>query len=393
MKITKLETICLTRMHEPERQWITSRYRTIKADCAVVRIHTDEGLVGIGEASAYGWPLRIASWVEWLSPLLIGKDPRDPSIVPHPNDRGRPHDAAVAGIDCALWDLRGKIEGKRTSELLAASPIDKVRLYASSGCRYDWRDSPHQLIEEALGYVDEGYTALKFRIGTEWSWDGVTVDRFLGLVRELVQEVDGRMDLMLDGNQRLTEDEALEIARELDRLDFVWFEEPIPQDDIDAYARLNAAVDLPITGGEQYTTLERFRPYLEKRAYGVVQPDAGVCGITELLRIAEMADHYGVDLCPHSWHNGLMCMAHAHVVAGLPNAASKPSQAGRVQNKVELCLIQGPLQWGMLAEKPAIEDGWLVLPDKPGFGVDLAENVAEKYPHVEGHYGLNVERD
>jgi L-alanine-DL-glutamate epimerase-like enolase superfamily enzyme len=77
-------------------------------------------LVGIGEASAYGWPLRIADWVEWLSPMLIGKDPRDPSIVPHPNDRSRPHDTAIAGIDCALWDLRGKIEGKRTSELLAS---------------------------------------------------------------------------------------------------------------------------------------------------------------------------------------------------------------------------------------------------------------------------------
>ena len=160
--------------------------------------------------------------------------------------------------------------------------------------------------------------------------------------------------------------------------------------------RLNAAVDMPVTGGEQYTTLERFRPYLERNAYGIVQPDAGVCGITELLRIAEMAESYGVDLCPHSWHNGLMCMAHAHFVAGLPNAASIPGaagHAGRVQNVVELCMIQGPLQWGMLAEPPAIEDGWLALPDKPGFGVDLAGNVAETFPHVEGHYGLIVERD
>ena len=393
MKITKLETICLTRLHEPERQWVTATYRTIKADCAVVVIHTDEGLVGIGEASAYGWPLKIKRWVEWLSPMLIGKDPRDPSIVPHPNDQGRPHDTAVAGIDCALWDLRGKIEGKRTSELLSPNPIDKVRLYASSGCRYDWRDDPRQLIEEALGYVERGYTAMKFRIGTSWSWDGVTVDRFLGLVDELVQAVDGRMDLMLDGNQRLSEEEALVIAKALDRHGFMWFEEPIPQDDLEGYVRLNGAVDMPVTGGEQYTTLERFRPYLEKKAYGIVQPDAGICGITDLLRIAEMADRYGIDLCPHSWHNGLMCMAHAHTVAGLPNAAAVPSEAGRVQNVVELCEIQGPLQWGMLAEKPIIEDGWRHLPDKPGFGVALAENVAEKYPHIEGHYGVIVERD
>ena len=150
---------------------------------------------------------------------------------------------------------------------------------------------------------------------------------------------------------------------------------------------------MPITGGEQYTTLERFRPYLERRAYGVVQPDAGTCGITELLRIAEMADRYDIDVCPHSWHNGLMCMAHAHLAAGLPNAASVPNQSGRVQNMVELCQIQGPLQWGMLAEKPVIKNGWLTLPDKPGFGVDIAENVAETYPYIEGHYGLVVERD
>ena len=156
---------------------------------------------------------------------------------------------------------------------------------------------------------------------------------------------------------------------------------------------------MPITGGEQYNTLEHFRPYLERRAYDIVQPDAGACGMTEASRIAEMAHRYGADVCPHSWHNGLMAMAHAHIVAALPHASSVPgntgvpSTTGRVQNVVELCMIQGPLQWGMLAEQPVIDDGWLTLPDKPGFGVELAENVAEKYPYVEGHYGLVVERN
>ncbi len=392
MRITKLDTLCLSRMHEPERQWITALYRTVKADCAIVRIHTDEGLIGIGEASAYGWPLKIQSWVEWLSPTLVGKDLNDASIAPHPNDRDRAHDAAVGGIDCALWDLRGKIAGKRTSDCLAQEPKERVRLYASSGCRYDWRDDPQQLIREALGYIDEGYSAMKFRIGTEWSWGGVTVDRFLGLVRELAQEVDGRMDLMLDGNQRLSEEQALTIAQEIERLGFLWFEEPIPQTDIDGYVRLNAAVQIPITGGEQFTTLERFRPYLERHAYDVVQPDAGVCGITEFLRIAAMAERFGIDICPHSWHNGLMCMAHAHVVAGLPNADGSLSSDGHVPNMVELCMIQGPLQWDVLAQPPEINDGWLELPQAPGFGVDIAPDVEALYPYVEGHYALTVER-
>ena len=138
-KITALETICLSRLHEPERQWLTSRYRTVKADCAIVVIHTDGGLAGIGEASAYGWPLMIREWVEWMAPELVGKDPQDPGIVPHPNGLSRAHDAAVAGIDCALWDLKGQLAGKRVSELLADRPLERVRLYCSSGCRYDWR--------------------------------------------------------------------------------------------------------------------------------------------------------------------------------------------------------------------------------------------------------------
>ena len=294
MKVTALDTLCLSRMHEPERQWFTAQYRTVKADCAVVRVHTDGGLVGIGEASAYGGPTRIAEWVGWLAPTLIGKDPTDAATAPHPNGRNRAHDAAVAGIDCALWDLRGQIEGKRVSELLGDSPADSVPMYASSGCRYDWRKQPVQLIEEATGYVEQGFPAMKFRIGTQWDWDGVTVDRFLGLVRELHQEVAGRMELALDGNCRLTMDEALPIARELDRLGFAWLEEPIPWSDIDGYAALAAAVEMPVTGGESFTTLEQFRPYIEQRAYDIVQPDAGICGLTELVRIAEMVAHHGL---------------------------------------------------------------------------------------------------
>jgi L-alanine-DL-glutamate epimerase-like enolase superfamily enzyme len=381
MQITQVETKLLSRMHEPERQWFTSRFRVVKADCAVVVITTDAGLTGIGEACAYGNPRLIREWVAWLSPMLVGRDPTDPAALPHPNGRARPYDCAVAGIDCALWDLKGQMAGKRTAELLKGEPLDKVRVYASSGCRYDWADRPEQLIDEALDYVAQGLTALKFRIGTEWSWQGVTVDRFLGLVRELAQAVDGRMELMLDGNQRLTEAEALPIARELDRLGFAWFEEPIPQADIAGYARLNAAVAMPITGGERFTTLEQFRPYLERRAYGIVQPDAGVCGISECMRIAEMADRYEIDFCPHSWHNGLMAMANAHLVAALP----KP----RV---LEVCMIQGPLQWGMLADPPPIVDGYLALPDRPGLGVTLTPDAEAKFPYVEGHYAIDLER-
>jgi L-alanine-DL-glutamate epimerase-like enolase superfamily enzyme len=392
MKITKLETLCLSRLHEVERQWFTSRFRTIKADCAIVVIHTDEGVTGIGEASAYGWPLLIREWVDFLAPDLIGKDPTDPTLAPHPNGRARPHDAAIAGIDCALWDLRAKSQGLSVAKLINSQAADQVRLYASSGCRYDWRERPEQLIDEALEYIDQGYSALKFRPGTDWNWDGITIDHFLGFVRELAQAVDGRMELMLDGGLRWSEDEAMTIAKELDRLDFAWFEEPIARENIDGYARLCAAVEMPISGGETFHTVEQFRPYLEKKAYDIVQPDAGICGITELLRIAEVADRHGVDLIPHSWHNGLMCMAHAHAIAALPLQHRAKGDASRHHNLVELCLIQGPLQWEILANPPAIVDGWLHLPDQPGLGVELGADLAERFPYIEGHYAISLER-
>jgi L-alanine-DL-glutamate epimerase-like enolase superfamily enzyme len=381
MKIRSVSTVLLSRLHEPERQWFSSTFRSIKADGAVVVIDTDTGLSGIGEACAYGGPVQIAEWASFYQRELAGKDPLDPAAVPHPNGRSHAHDAAVAGIDCALWDLRGQIAGKPVAHLLRPDALSKVRLYASAGCKYDWRKRPEQVVDEALGFLAQGFTAYKFRIGTHWDWDGVTVERFLILVRTLARAVDGRMELMLEGNQRLTEEQALQIGRAIDELGFIWFEEPIPMADVAGYARLNAALRLPISGGEQLTTLEQFRPYLEKQAYGIVQPDAGWCGISEGMRIAEAAVRYGIDLCPHSWHNGLMAMANAHLVAALPNP--------RV---LEVCMHQGPLQWEMLAQAPLMQDGWMTLPARPGLGVELAPGIEERYPYIEGHYAVSIER-
>jgi L-alanine-DL-glutamate epimerase-like enolase superfamily enzyme len=384
MKITAIQTLCLSRPHEPERQWFTASYRTLKADCAIVIIDTDEGLRGIGEACAYGVPPKIREEVARLTPTLLGRDPLDPTVNPRPVGRNAPFDTATAGIDAALWDLRGKVADQRVAELLAApgqTPLPRVRLYASSGCRYDWENRPESIIDEALGYAEEGYTAYKMRTGTEWSWAGVTVERFLDLMRQVVGAVGDRMEVMLDGNQRLCFDDALVVARELDALGCAWLEEPIPQADIAGYARLNEAVAMPVTGGEQFTTVEQFEPYFAQRAYAIVQADGGWCGLTEGMRIARRAYEFGVGMCPHNWHNGLMTLANAHLVAALPEP-----------KVLELCLIQGPLQWEILREKPVIRDGYLELPAAPGLGVELAEDLEERFPYIEGPYGVRVER-
>lgn len=382
IRITKVETLCLSRRHEPEREWFTTTMRIVKADCTVVVIHTDDGLAGIGEACSYGVPDQIRLAVERLAPLLIGRDPLDPSTAPHPNGRSWSYDCAAAGIDCALWDIRGKAAGKRVAELLSGNPLRRIELYASAGCSYDWRQRPEQLIEEALHYMGQGFKTFKFRLGTHWPWDGVNVDRMLGLIAELSQAVGGRMALALDGNQRLTEEDAAALGRGLDRIGgFAWFEEPIPMSDRAGYVRLNGQLDVPVTGGEQYTTVEQFLPYLEEGAYAVTQQDAGICGITEGHRIAAIGSHYGVPTIPHNWHNGLMTMANAHMVAALPNPVM-----------LELCMIQGPLQWALLRSKPTIADGYLELPDAPGLGAELNEALEERFPYIESDYYVSVEK-
>ena len=126
-RITDVKTICLSRLHEIERQWASSNFKTIKADCAIVLIETDSGLQGIGEACAYGEPKVIADWVGWYRRQLVGRRVDDFQSWPHTNDRNWGHDTAVAGIDCALWDLRGKIEGKPVYEYFGGAKRDTVR--------------------------------------------------------------------------------------------------------------------------------------------------------------------------------------------------------------------------------------------------------------------------
>lgn len=386
MRITSVTTIVGTRLHTRADQWVTDRYRSIKADIAIVVIETDEGLVGIGEACSYGNPLQIRDWVEWYAPSLIGADPSDTSIVPAPTGTavvhavGSAHDFAVAGIDCALWDLRGRAAGVAVGELLGGEPAGTVEVYASGGVRYDWRDDPLALVDDVAGYVARGYSTVKFRLGTAWGWDDVTPERFLRLVDVVREEVGDDVGLAVDGNSRLTRDQAWEVARGLQDRDVLWFEEPLPKDDLEGYVALARGLDLPISGGESFTTVEQFRPWVEAGAFDVVQPDAGVCGITELMKIGRLAERSGLDLVPHSWHNGLMALANAHAVHALPNATM-----------VEECMVQGPLKWDMLVGGDPVVGGRLAV-SGPGLGAELVPDLEGRYPYVEGHYSVEVFR-
>lgn len=380
-RIVSIETLSLSRMHDRGQQWFTATYRTIKADCCLVLIHTDSGRTGVGEASAYGNPTRISNHVKSLAPLMIGQSLSTVGWL-HPNGRDQSFDCAVAGIDTALWDLRGQVAARPVAKLINETAVDYVAVYASGGCRYDWHTNPEQVINEALEYQRQGFQAFKFRLGTHWDWDGVTCDRFIELVTELVHATSPDLGLMLDGNCRLSEDQALAIGKALDRLGrFRWFEEPIDKNDLEGYRRLSTALDVPVSGGESFSTVEQMMPYLKAHAISIAQQDVGLCGITEAVHIGEIAATYGIRMVPHSWHNGVMILANAHAVAAV-----------EAEPLVEMNMLQGPLQWGILDGPMPVTRGRLDISQNAGIGAKLAQDVTERYPYIEGHYGVTVVR-
>ena len=239
MRITDVTTTNATRMHGLDEQWFTHTFRSVKADLSLVTIATDEGVIGIGEACAYGNPVQIADWVSWLAPTLIGADLDDPSIVPRPTGTSfaRPiesaYDYAVAAIDCALWDARARAQGLPVSRLINPDADDTVQMYASGGVRYDWRTSDQRaLVDDIVGYVAQGYSAVKFRLGTSWAWDGVTPERFLALFDLVRAEVGDGIGLAVDANSRLSREEAQAVAYGLDERGALFFEEPIAKKDL-----------------------------------------------------------------------------------------------------------------------------------------------------------------
>ena len=389
MKITDIHTLCLSRRHEPELIWFSSQFRVFKADCPVVTIETDEGIQGIAEPSTYGDPPKIRERIDRMKPDLIGRDPLDPDLVTLATG-DRQADITNAGIELAQWDIRGKIEGKQVAELLVPEltpdqpdrkPKKRLRLYASAGVQYDWDDHPESVIDEAVRLADEGFTAYKMRIGTHWGWSGVTLDRFIDLVRKVTDAVGDRLELKLEGNTRFNQEDALRMGHVLDELGWDWFEEPLDKSNVEGYARLNAALDLPITGGESNSRLADFEPFFESNAYSIAQLDVGVCGMAEALRIARRAAECGIRLIPQNWHNGLLTVSNAHLIAALPHDAVLEQFVG-----------QGPLQWDILKEQPDWSEGHFVMPEAPGWGVDLGEDLETRFPWIDGPWGEREER-
>src|SRR5438045_5055781 len=337
----------------------------------LVEVLTDEGLAGIG--SAMTSKSLVQAGVQLLRPHLIGERPDEPARVTEKlrqstfwQGRGGAVEHAISGIDIALWDLFGLVTGQPVSRLLGGNYRSRIKPYGSI-----LFDEPGPLRTTLQQTVARGFKAIKMGWRPFGRRDRKTDEL---LVRTARQTVGPDIELMVDagGSEQFWPHGykwALETAKMLRDHDIVWFEEALPPDDLEGFIELRRHAPLPITTGEVLTRRQSFRPFLEKHAVDIVQPDCTKCGgISEAIRIAWMAYEHNILYVPHGWNTAIGLAADLHLVAAVP-----------VARYVEY-LTPTPYIDELITVpfKPDAE-GYLRIPEKPGLGIELNREAMKRY--------------
>ncbi len=326
-----------------------------------VEIETDEGISGVGECS--GWPRVVETAVQDLSQILIGLDPAPIDRIWNQLYRammghglvGTVGSGALSGLEMALWDIKGKALGQPVWQLLGGAIRDRIPVYGHA-----------HTADAARALMDLGYTALKT------PFTGlVDLDR-VAMLREAVGP---DMDIAVDahGPSWMTAQDAILIGRELEQFDLLFYEDPVAPENLDMLARVRDAVAVPLAAGERVGTIHGCRPYIERDLVDVIQPDTGRGGgITQMRKIAAMAESHGIMLAPHSGSLGPVAeFAALHVMATVPNAL--------LLERIE---ADWPGRYDVVTPVLAVEDGCLPLPTAPGLGVELVKDEIARYPSV-----------
>lgn len=341
----------------------------------LVKISTDNGLIGWGESTLEGKPKSTMAAVEELADYLIGKDPL--RIEHHWQHiyrsaffrGGNVLMSALSGLDQALWDIAGKHYGVPVYKLLGGPTRDRVRVYAHWGLG-DISDEGLAKAKDRLTYLQTkgGYTAFKSGPGGKWRAHEppAVIDAFVKRAYLTREWVGPEVEIAFDFHGKMTPALAIEICYELKGMRPMFVEEPVPQDNVDALKLVSDHVTFPIATGERLLSRWEFRQVLEKQAAAYIQPDGSHAGgISELKKIAIMAEVYYIHMMPHCAIGPVALMACSHVDAAIPNFL--------IQESV------GP-DWltDILAEPLPLKDGYLELTDKPGLGIEINEAEVRK---------------
>ena len=392
VKITDMKVTLLSCALPPEEQWyldwMPERYKCWKTDSILVEVFTDAGIKGIGGASPYGGPEDVKPYLEnVIKPAIIGKNPFDIEFLTC-GVKVRGPMVGWAAVDIALWDIIGRIKGKPVYEFLAVDhpPKLKIPVYASAGEMYEGETWPDNLIEEALKLKSKGFKAYKFRPGYYWrdasvssngtSASGMNMSKYIDGVWKIREAVGPEFGLIQECQAFWNMEQTMKFIPEAEKLKMIWIEDPlIKTDDTEGYKKIKEAltkVKLSY-GGNAMDNRFGYKEWIDRNAMDIVQPEAGIMGITEAWWVSRMAHLQGQLCAPHNWHDGLLTIANAQVGAGISNLIMLESNQ-----------TFDPLRTGLFKEPLVIKDGYLELPEKPGLGVELIDDVAKKFPFIPG---------
>ena len=341
----------------------------------LVKITTDNGLVGWGETTLEGKPKSTVAAVEELSDYLIGKDPL--RIEHHWQHiyrsaffrGGNVLMTALSGIDQALWDIAGKYYEVPVYQLLGGPVRDRIRVYAHWGIS-SLTDEGKSSAKDRLEWLQKtgGYTAFKSGPGGKWRAHEApsVIDNFVECAYLMREWVGLDVELAFDFHGKMTPALAIEICHELQGMRPMFVEEPVPQENVEALKLVSDHVTFPIATGERLLTRWGFREIFEKQAVAYIQPDTShVGGITELKKVANMGEVYYIHIMPHCAIGPVAFSASLHVDAAVPNFL--------IQEQVD-----SGLGAGLFKENWRVIDGHIDLPTKPGLGFEIDETEAEQ---------------
>jgi galactonate dehydratase len=347
-----------------------------------VRIYTDQGIIGQGEATdaAVGAPAIIKGFRRFL----IGQDPLNVDALWEnvrtmgifSGAQGGQYTAALSGLEIALWDLAGKAVGLPIYQLLGGKFRDKIRMY----CDTDMPDPLAPAAHEKLQWVkDQGFTAMKMDIDeardparfdkVNWTASNGEIDRMVSWVKHVRESIPKEMDLAVDMHGRYDAATAKKVAKELEPFQLMWLEEPVPAEDIDAMTDIRQSTSTPIGCGENLYMRWGYADLLHKRGIDVITPDIQKTGgLSEARKIANLAQTHYIPFAPHCVVSPIGTMASAHVCASIPNFLA-----------CEWHWISRQDYWkGWVKEGEIIDKGYVTVTDKPGIGVEMNEEVARR---------------
>lgn len=377
MQITKVEPILLSYKYKPDEQWGWSGGEVKVWHTSLVRVWTDEGIYGLGEmGTGHYIPEAARAICNFLANTLIGQDPFEINVLFDKMYKlganwGRRGIAmgVISGIENALWDLKGKALGVPVHTLLGGKFRNSIRTYASGGM-----EQPiESLIREVNSYLERGFTAVKIR-------GGYDAKRDTEKVKALREALGYDFDLAIDCGQGYvpfawSAKEAVRVVKELEEYKLMFIEEPCRTDEISVYKQVReASGSTPIAGGENGCSIFEYKTLIDNKCVDIIQPDVTHAGgISEVKKAAEYAALSGITVAPHVFRSGASFAAHLHLLSAIPNALI-----------CEFQQITNPLREELLNEPIKMVDGKIIIPDEPGLGIHLDDDIIKKYEYIPG---------